>query len=71
MNFTTEWNQWVVENESFLKKVYNDKTIMIVGAVIGSIILLVILIKIIRTFIKRNGDSNHSELIEEPDRAFK
>lgn len=65
LNFTAEWNEWLIENQSFLNRVYNDKTIMIVGAILGSIILVTILALIIRAFARRQNPAVHSQLIEE------
>ena len=64
MNFTAEWEQWRIQNENFLKRVYNDKNIMVIGAILGSLILVLILFLIIRAFAKRSPQL-HNQLIEE------
>jgi hypothetical protein len=56
---------WKKENEDFLKMTFNDKNVIIIGAIIGCVILLVILILIIRAFIRKNNPQVHSSLVED------
>lgn len=65
LNLTTEYMMWKKENEDFLKMTFNDKNVIIIGAIIGCVILLVILILIIRAFIRKNNPQVHSSLVED------
>ena len=58
--------QWRKENENLLNKKSNDKKIVIIGAVLGSMILLTILYCLIKSF--RTENSNRAnKFIEELD----
>ena len=65
LNLTMDYTKWKKENEDFLKMTFNDKNVIIIGAIIGCVILLFILIFIIRAFVRRNNPQVHSSLVED------
>lgn len=68
LNLTMDYTKWRKENEDFLKMTFNDKNVIIIGAIIGCVILLVILLLIIRAFARRNCPQVHSSLVEDVER---
>lgn len=65
LNFTYEWLLWKEENESFLTKVTDEKFIMFFLSIVGSIILIIFLMLIIRGAVKNFHPPIHSQLIDE------
>ena len=66
LDFNKEYILWRKENENLLNKKSNDKKIVIIGAVLGSMILLTILYCLIKSF--RTENSNRAnKFIEELD----
>lgn len=65
LNFTDEWQLWKEENKTFLSKVTDEKFIMLFFSIVGSIILLILLIFIIRGTIQSFKPPIHSKFIEE------
>lgn len=64
IDFHKEYILWKKENERILNKASNDKKIVIIGAVMGSMILLTILFCLIRSY-KTDNSNNSSKFIEE------
>ena len=64
IDFHKEYILWKKENERILNKGSNDKKIVIIGAVMGSMILLTILFCLIRSY-KTDNSNNSSKFIEE------
>ena len=63
-DFHKEYKQWREENELILNKTSNDKKIVVIGAVMGSMILLTILYCLLKSF-KTSNSRNSSRFIEE------
>ena len=64
IDFNKEYKKWRNENESILNKASNDKKIVVIGAVMGSMILITILFCLIKSC--RDDNSRvHSKFIEE------
>jgi hypothetical protein len=63
-DFHKEYKQWRKENELILNKASNDKKIVVIGAVMGSMILLTILYCLLKSF-KTSNSRNSSRFIEE------
>ena len=63
-DFHKEYKQWRKENELILNKASNDKKIVIIGAVMGSMILLTILYCLLKSF-RTSNSRNSSRFIEE------
>ncbi len=55
LDFNKEYILWRKENENILNKKSNDKKIVIIGAVLGSMILLTILFCLIKSFRTENS----------------
>ena len=55
IDFSKEYKLWRKENEKILNKTSNDKKIVIIGAVMGSMILLTILFCLIKSFRTENS----------------
>ena len=64
IDFHKEYILWKKENERILNKASNDKKIVIIGAVMGSMILLTILFCLIKSY-KTDNTNNSSKFIEE------
>ena len=64
IDFHKEYILWKKENERILNKASNDKKIVIIGAVMGSMILLTILFCLIKSY-KTDNANNSSKFIEE------
>ena len=64
IDFHKEYKVWREENEFILNKESNDKKIVVIGAVMGSMILLTILYCLIKSF-KTENSKNSSKFIEE------
>jgi hypothetical protein len=64
IDFHKEYKVWREENEFILNKESNDKKIVVIGAVMGSMILLTILYCLIKSF-KTENSRNSSKFIEE------
>ena len=64
IDFHKEYKEWRLENDSLLNKASNDKKIVVIGAVMGSMILLTILYCLIRSY-KNENSSQSSRFIEE------
>jgi len=63
-DFHKEYKQWREENELILNKASNDKKIVVIGAVMGSMILLTILYCLLKSF-RTSNSRNSSRFIEE------
>ena len=55
IDFSKEYKLWRKENEKILNKTSNDKKIVVIGAVMGSMILLTILFCLIKSFRTENS----------------
>ena len=64
IDFSKEYKKWRLENDSLLNKTSNDKKIVVIGAVMGSMILLTILYCLIKSY-KTENSSQSSKFIEE------
>ena len=64
IDFHKEYKQWREENEQILNKTSNDKKIVVIGAVMGSMILLTILCCLLKSY-KAENSRNNSRFIEE------
>ena len=64
IDFHQDYKLWRKENEKILNKIYNDKKIVVIGAVMGSMILLTILFCLIKSF-KTENSQRASRFIEE------
>ena len=64
IDFHKEYKLWRKENEKILNKTSNDKKIVVIGAVMGSMILLTILFCLIKSF-KTENSQRASRFIEE------
>ena len=64
LDFHKDYVSWRKENERILNKASNDKKIVIIGAVMGSMILLTILFCLIKSF-KTENSQRGSKFIEE------
>ena len=64
IDFSKEYKAWREENEKILNKASNDKKIVVIGAVMGSMILLTILFCLCKSF-KTENSRNSSRFIEE------
>ena len=64
LDFHKDYVSWRIENERILNKASNDKKIVIIGAVMGSMILLTILFCLIKSF-KTENSRRGSKFIEE------
>lgn len=64
IDFHKEYIAWREENQQILNKVSNDKKIVVIGAVMGSMILLTILFCLIKSY-KTDNSRNSSKFIEE------
>ena len=64
LDFHKDYVSWRKENERILNKASNDKKIVIIGAVMGSMILLTILFCLIKSF-KTENSRRGSKFIEE------
>ncbi|MCQ2821421.1 MAG: pepsin-like aspartyl protease [archaeon] len=64
IDFKEEWDQWKKDSEDILKKVYNDRNLIIIGFVAGMAIIVLVLFFIFRNMFRKN-DQLHSELIED------
>ena len=65
IDFHKEYKIWRKENELILNKESNDKKIVYIGAIMGSMILLTILYCLIKS-LKTENSRNSSKFIEEP-----
>ena len=68
LDFHKDYILWRKENEKILNKKSNDKKIVIIGAVMGSMILLTILFCLIKSF-KSENSNRASRFIEENNNA--
>ena len=64
IDFSKEYKQWREENDSILNKKSNDKKIVVIGATMGSMILLTILFCLCKSS-KMENSINSSKFIEE------
>ena len=64
IDFHHDYKLWRKENEKILNKTSNDKKIVVIGAVMGSMILLTILFCLIKSF-KTENSQRASRFIEE------
>ena len=64
IDFHQDYKLWRKENEKILNKTSNDKKIVVIGAVMGSMILLTILFCLIKSF-KTENSQRASRFIEE------
>ena len=64
IDFHKEYKQWREENEQILNKASNDKKIVVIGAVMGSMILITILCCLFKSY-KTENSRNSSRFIEE------
>ena len=64
IDLSKEYKKWRLENDSLLNKTSNDKKIVVIGAVMGSMILLTILYCLIKSY-KTENSSQSSKFIEE------
>ena len=64
IDFHQDYKLWRKENEKILNKTSNDKKIVIIGAVMGSMVLLTILFCLIKSF-KTENSQRASRFIEE------
>jgi len=55
IDFSKEYKKWRLENDSLLNKTSNDKKIVVIGAVMGSMILLTILYCLIKSYKTENS----------------
>ena len=64
IDFHQDYKLWRKENEKILNKTSNDKKIVVIGAIMGSMILLTILFCLIKSF-KTENSQRASRFIEE------
>lgn len=69
INYNEQFIKWKKEKDAILNKKSNDKKIVVIGAFMGSIILIVMLFFLIRSFTNENSKM-HSKFIEEIDRGY-